>query len=331
MTKSLVVQTNVPPEGSRPIEAGILHTDPDVEFALRGFCDTPRQLIAALHDADVGLCGREYYTREVFEQTPRLKGVVRYGVGVDTIDLAAATEHGVVVAYFPDFCTEEVANHSMALLLACAKKLVRLDRTFREEGWYEAKRHNSPMGTIHGETLGLLAFGTIAQAVAKRANAFDMKVIAYDPFVEPGVFARSGVEQVALSELATRADYVSCHVPLTEKTQGMIDAAFFAQMKATAYFINTSRGGLVKETDMIAAVQEKKIAGVGLDVFENEPVYGKHPLFDMPNVVLTPHNAAWADATFVSLYKRVGQAALDIIHGKQPEYVANPAVLDRRR
>lgn len=331
MAKSLVVQTNVPPEGSRPIEAGVLSTDPNVAFALRGFCGTPDELIVALHDADVGLCGREYYTRAVFENTPRLKGVVRYGVGVDTIDLAAATDHGVIVAYFPDFCTQEVANHTLALLLACAKKLVWLDRAFREEGWYEAKRYNSPMGTIHGETLGLLAFGTIAQAVAKRAQAFDMRVIAYDPFVSPDVFAKAGVEQVGLSELAARSDYVSCHVPLIETTQGMIDAAFFAQMKPTAYFINTSRGGLVKEADLIAAVQQKKIAGVGLDVFEEEPVYGKHPLFEMPNVVLTPHNAAWADATFVSLYKRVGQAALDIIHGKQPEYVANPDVLNRLR
>lgn len=328
MATSLVVQTNVPPDGARPIEAGVLSTDPNVAFALRGFCATPEQLIAALHDADVGLCGREYYTREVFENTPRLKGVVRYGVGVDTIDLAAATEHGVVVAYFPDFCTAEVANHTLALLLACAKKLVRLDQAFREEGWYEAKRHNSPMGTIHGETLGLLAFGTIAQAVAKRAQAFDMKVIAYDPFVDPTVFAAAGVKQVELGALAAHADYVSCHVPLTAKTQGMIDAGFFAQMKPTAYFINTSRGALVNEADLIAAVQQNLIAGVGLDVFEDEPVYGKHPLFDMSNTVLTPHNAAWADATFVSLYKRVGQAALDIIHGQRPEYVANPTVLE---
>lgn len=331
MAKSLVVQTNVPPEGSRPIEAAVLSTDPQVDFALRGFCGTPEQLVAALADADVGLCGREYYTREVFQRTPRLKGVVRYGVGVDTIDLAAATEHGIVVAYFPDFCTREVANHTLALLLACAKKLVWLDRSFREEGWYEAKRHNSPMGTIHGETLGLLAFGTIAQAVARRAKAFDMQVIAYDPFVAPDAFARFGVEQVDLNDLAARADYVSCHVPLTAKTHGMIDAAFFDRMKPTAYFINTSRGALVREADLIAAIQAHKIAGAGLDVFEQEPVYGKHPLFDMPTVVLTPHNAAWADATFAALYKRVGQAALDIIHGKQPEYVANPAVLDHRR
>lgn len=331
MPKSLVVQTNVPPDGSRPIEAEVLATDPNVEFALRGFCATPEQLIAALSDADIGLCGREYYTRAVFQHTPRLKGVVRYGVGVDTIDLDAATEHGVIVAYFPDFCTAEVANHTFALLLACAKKLVRLDRTFREEGWYEAKRYNSPMGPIHGETLGLLAFGTIAQAVAKRAQAFDMRVIAYDPFVEPAVFAKAGVAQVELTELAACADYISCHVPLTATTQGMIDASFFAQMKPTAYFINTSRGGLVNEADMIAAVQQQTLAGVGLDVFEHEPVYGKHPLFDLPNVVLTPHNAAWADATFVALYKRVGQAALDIIHGHQPEYVANPTVLNRLR
>lgn len=331
MPKWLVVQTNVPPEGARPIERAVLSANPDVAFALRGFCATPEQLIAALSDADVGLCGREYYTREVFEQTPRLKGVVRYGVGVDTIDIDAATEHGVIVAYFPDFCTTEVANHAMAMLLACAKKLLRLDRAFREEGWYESQRYRSPMGTIGGETLGLLGFGTIAQAVAKRAQAFDMQVIAYDPFIDPVLMAQADVKQVGIDELAARADYVSIHVPLTNKTHGMIDTRFFATMKPTAYFINTSRGGLVKEADLITAVREKYIAGVGLDVFEQEPVLGKHPLFDMPNVVLTPHNAAWADQTFVSLYQRVGQAALDIIHGKLPEYVANPAVIERLR
>jgi D-3-phosphoglycerate dehydrogenase len=159
----------------------------------------------------------------------------------------------------------------------------------------------------------------------------EMQVIAHDPYVDPGVFRQAGVEAVSLSELARRSDYVSCHLPLNRETRGMLDAAFFGQMKATAYFINTSRGAVVREADLIAALQTGHIAGAGLDVFESEPIGADHPLLAMDRVVLTAHTASYADETFRARDRRVGLAALTVLNGGVPESVANPEVLTRRR
>jgi len=330
MARYLVVHTGVGPEG--PCDAILEALDtPDIEFIRRGPCDTPREVLRAVRDADVAICIREPYTCEVFASAPRLRAVIRTGVGVDTVDLDAATEHGIMVAHFPDFCTREVANHAIALMLVCAKKILRMDRALRGEGWQAARALRSLMGCIHSETLGLVAFGRIAQEVARLARCAGMKVIAYDPYVDASVFERAGVEAVGLEELASRSDYVSCHVPLNDHTRGMLDASFFRRMKPTAYFINTSRGAVVKESDLIAALHEHRIAGAGLDVFESEPIASDHPFLRMDNVVLTAHTASYADVTFEARDRRVGLAALAILRGGTPEFIANPAVLDRRR
>ena len=205
----------------------------------------------------------EPYAREVFERAGRLKVVVRYGIGVDTIDLDAATDHGVMVANFPDFCIEEVANHALVLMLDCAKKITRLDRTIRSQGWAQAKAMQSPMGPIHGQTLGLIAFGNIARSLARKAKALSMEVIAYDPFVRPEVFAEMGVESVTMDELLARSDYVSIHVPLTDQTRGMIDGTVLNSMKPSAYLINTSRGPVVNEAELIEALRVGRMSGAG--------------------------------------------------------------------
>jgi D-3-phosphoglycerate dehydrogenase len=284
-----------------------------------------------VRDADVALCGGEPYTREVFAGAPKLKMVMRYGVGVDTIDLDGATEYGVVVGYLPDFCVEEVANHALMLLLACAKKVCQLDATMRASGWSNSRSLLTPMGAIHDETVGLIAFGNISRAMARRCQVLSMKVIASDPFVAPEVFAQAGVEPVSLDELAARSDYVSCHLPLGPHTRGFIGARFFSQMKPTAYFVNTSRGAVVQEADLIAALQEKRIAGAGLDVFETEPISEDHPFCSMPQVTLTPHTASYADSTMATQRRRVGRDALKVLEGGLPDFVANPQVLDHRR
>ena len=330
MRKKIVVHTGAPPGAPLMEERRVLDA-PDIELIARGPCRTPAKVLEAVRDADVALCGSEPYTGEVFAQAPRLKMVVRYGIGVDTVDLDAATEHGVIVANFPDFCIREVANHALALMLGCARKLLRVDRALRGEGWRTSREFRTPAGPIHGETLGLVAFGNIARALAKRARTLEMQVIAYDPYVEPSVFAQAGVESVSLEDVASRSDYVSCHPPLTPETRGMIDSAFFARMKPTAYFINTSRGAVVKETDLIAALREHRIAGAGLDVYEAEPIGPDHPLCALDNVILTPHLGSYTDPTFLSLYRRVGEATLAVLRGGVPEFVANPEVLDRRR
>ncbi|MCD6520113.1 MAG: C-terminal binding protein [Anaerolineae bacterium] len=334
MRKKVVVHTGARPGAPLKEEREALDA-PDIEFILRGHCGTPEKVLEAVRDADVALCYGEPYTREVFANAPLLKAVIRYGIGVDTVDVEAATEYGVMVINFPDFCVDEVANHALALMLACARKLLLYDHTMRKRGWRASKEVRSPMGTIYGETLGLIAFGNIARALARRAQALDMRVIAYDPFVEERVFRDAGVERVtSLEELAERSDYISCHVPLTPQTRGMLDASFFTKMKPTAYFINTSRGLVVKEQDLITALREGWIAGAGLDVFAEEPLPEGHPFLEMDNVILTPHLASYADETFARLYRRVGKAALAIARGEVPTdvaNVANPEVLSHRR
>jgi len=328
--KKIVVHTGAGPDRVLVEERESLDR-PDIELRQPGRCGTPEAVLEAVRDADVALCGAEPYTDAVFAGAPKLKMVIRYGVGVDTIDLDAATQHGVVVGYLPDFCIDEVANHALMLLLACAKKVRLLDEALRQEGWAASKALLIPMGAITQETVGLIAFGNIARAMAKRCQAVGMKVIACDPFVAPEVFAEAGVEAVSLEELAGRSDYVSCHLPLSPKTKGFLTADFFKRMKPSAYFINTSRGGVVKEADLIAVLQEKRIAGAGLDVFEVEPMAPGHPFLSMPHVTLTPHCASYADSTMETQRRRIGRDALKVLEGGLPDFVANPAVLDHRR
>jgi D-3-phosphoglycerate dehydrogenase / 2-oxoglutarate reductase len=328
--KKIAVHTAAGPDAAMPIERAILD-EPDVEFRLAGRCGSPEAVAEAVREADVALCGMEPFTDSVFAAAPKLKMVIRYGVGVDTVDLDAATRHGVMVGHFPDFCIEEVANHALTHMLAGAKKFTRQDRAVKEGRWGEPRSFLAPMGAIKGETLGLVAFGNIAQAMVPRGKALGMRVIAHDPYADAETFDAAGVESVSLDDLAARSDYISCHLPLNDATRGMLDSAFFAAMKPTAYFINTGRGPVVNEPDLIAALEADEIAGAGLDVFETEPIGADHPLCGMDNVTLTPHTAAYSDATRASLSHRLATDVLAVCRGGTPEFVANPAVMERRR
>jgi D-3-phosphoglycerate dehydrogenase len=288
------------------------------------------ELIENLRDADAVLVTAAQITRRVVEQLPRCKLLVRYGVGLDTLDIPAATDQGVVVAHFPDFCQPEVANHALMLLLACAKKLIPLDRGIREGGWRPGTL--SPMQGVTGQTLGLVAFGNIARTFARRAQALDLQVIAYDPFAPDEVFAAAGVERVpTLEALLERSDYVSLHTPLTPQTRHLMGAEQFALMKTSAYLINTSRGPVVKEAALVEVLQSGRIAGAGLDVFEREPLPPDSPLRAMDTVVLTPHSASFSDVAFERMKRRVAEACVDVlVHGLWPEFVPNRAELSAR-
>jgi len=326
--KPLVVCTAYAPGTPVPEESEVFAGIPDMTFVLRGPARTPAEVIEVAGDADVVLHHIEPFPREVFAALPKLRGIVRYGIGLDTIDVDAATEHGVVVANFPTVTTKEVANHALALMLACTKKLLRLDRDIRSG---IRKTSVAPMGSIYGETLGLIAFGNIPHQLVPLAQALGMYVIAYDPYLPAENFLAAGVESVNLESVARRSDYVSCHLPLTHETRGMIDASFFAKMKPTAYFINTSRGAVVKEADLVAALQDGRIAGAGLDVYEVEPPSPDNPLCVLDNVILTPHSASYSDIAKSDLHRRAALSALAIARGGLPEHVVNPAVLDHRR
>ena len=252
------------------------------------------------------------------------------GIGVDTIDLDAATAKGIVVTNVPDIFVEEVANHAFMLILCCAKKTIQLDRAVRENRWREARKYMSPMPRVTGDTLGLVPFGNIPRAMAKRAHGFGMKVLGWDPFVSDDVFRQHGAERVTdLVELFRRSDFVSAHMPLTKETRGIFDWTCFSAMKPTGYFINTGRGPTHNEADLIRALQEKKMAGAGLDVMEIEPTLPDNTLHEMENVVLMPHSASVSDISNVERRRRVGQEIAAVLQGRMPKSCVNKDVLQK--
>jgi D-3-phosphoglycerate dehydrogenase len=289
-----------------------------------GVLDTAEKVIAACHDADAILIPGQLFPAAVIDRLERCRVLVRYGVGYDVIDVEAASHRGIVVVNIPDFCQPEVANHALALLLDCAKKISRQDRWIRSGGWRGGSApFLRPMGAIHGETIGLIGFGAIAREFQRRLAVMDMRVLAYDPYVKPEVAAALGVELVPLDELLQRSDYVSIHVPLTAGTHKLINAEKLALMKPTAWLINTGRGPVVDEQALIAALQAGQIAGAGLDVFEVEPLPADSPLLSLDNVVMTPHCASYADATFRNLWRRVGEEAALALRGRMPNTPVN--------
>ncbi len=289
---------------------------------------TDEDYIAEVRDADAIMVGGRPLSPDIIGQLERCKVIANGGVGVDRVDLDAATAAGIVVTNVPDVFIDEVANHAMMLLLCCAKKTIVLDRAVREGRWGEARRYMAPMPKLTGEVLGLVAFGNIPRKVAARARGFDMRVIAWDPFVADDVFSAHGVERVTdLGQLFQRADFVSAHLPLTKDTRGLLNYALFSRMQPRAYFINTGRGPTHVEADLIRALNEKKLAGAGLDVMEIEPTQVGNPLHALDNVVLTPHTASVSDVSDVERRRRVGQEIAAVLQGRMPRSIVNKEVL----
>lgn len=330
MSQFKIVQTTAEPGAELAAEREGL-----AEFAgdlvTYGNLNTPEKLIAACRDADAILVpGARHFTREVLSQLERCRVLVRYGVGYDTIDVPAASEHNILVVNMPDFCQPEVANHALVLLLDCAKKITRLDRWMRAGGWQDRRApFISPMGPIHGQTVGLVGFGAIARQFHRRLVALDVRTLAYDPYFPSEAAAALGVELLPLDEIMRQSDYISIHTPLTDETRGMIDAARLALCKPSAYLINTSRGPVVDERALITALQEGRLAGAGLDVFEVEPLPADSPLLTMENVVLTPHSASYADETFRIMFRRVGEEAARALRGQMPNTPVNGQIRSR--
>jgi D-3-phosphoglycerate dehydrogenase len=285
------------------------------------------ELIENLRDADVVLVNMAPITRRVMESLHRCRAVVRYGVGVDNVDLEAASEHGIVVAHVVDFCTEEVSNHALLLLLACAKRLVTLDRQVREGRWPRGPLPEMP--PICGQTLGIVGLGNIGRGLAPKAQALGLQVLGYDPYVDPRAAEGYNVGLCPLKELLRESDYVSVNAPLTPETRHLIGAEELALMKPTAVLINTARGALVDEQALLEALRGGRIAAAGLDVFEEEPLSPDSPLLGLDNVVLTPHSAGYSEASIRKVRVEVGRAAADVLAGRWPKQVANPGVRPR--
>ncbi len=291
--------------------------------------NTEDDIIEAARDVDAVLTDAAKMTRRVVESLARCRVIVSYGIGYDHIDVAAATDNGILVVNVPDFCLEEVSNHAILLLLACAKKLALMNEGTKDGQWAECKRAQAPMGPIHGQTLGIAGCGHIGRLTARKAQCFGLGVIGYDPYLDGDKAAESGIELVALPRLLGDADYVSVHTPLNQETRHLIGEKELRQMKPGAYLINTSRGPVIDEAALVKALREGWIAGAGLDVFDKEPVDVENPLLRMENVIVTPHSAYYSDVSLQRLRTSVGQEAARVLSGKWPKNPVNRAVKPR--
>lgn len=290
---------------------------------------TEEAFIAEAPMADAVYAKGMKFTAKMIDALTKCKVISLGSVGVDTVDVAAATAKGIPVTNCPDTFIEEVADHAMALLLSCHRRVIEQDRMVREGRWTEGRPQLLQIPRLMGQTLGFIAFGRVARATARRAEAFGLRLIAHDPFVDEQTIAATGVQPVSLGEVLEQSDFISMHMPATPEAQGYLKGQHFQRMKRTAIFINTGRGPTVSEAGLIKALQEGWIAGAGLDVFEVEPVKPDNPLLKMSNVILSPHNAS-ASARFDPARKRrVGQEITNVLTGRWPLSCVNPTVLTR--
>lgn len=282
------------------------------------------ELIAACAGADAVINQYAQLTARVIHSLDRCRIISRYGIGLNTIDVPAATELGIYVGNVPDGSIEEVSDHAIALLLSVVRGLGKFDRALRAGKWdYTVVK---PLYRVRGRTLGLLSFGNIAQKVATKMAAFGVRIIAHDPFADRQRARELGVELVDLDALCRQSDYLSIHVPLTAETHHMLSTAQLALMKPTAIVVNTARGPVVDERALVAALAEGRLAGAGLDVFEEEPIGRGHPLLTMDNVVLSSHAAWYSEDSEREIRTKTAQNVVDVLQGRPPTYLANPAV-----
>lgn len=285
--------------------------------------------VALAQSAEVLIASTAPMTRELLRELPNLKAVVRLGIGVDSVDLEAATELGIVVANVPEFCQDEVAEHALGLLLAVARKIALADRMTREGRWVaEVQESMLPIRRLRGQTLGLVGFGRIARRMAGMATALGLRVIASDPYVDASVAEAAGVSLLPLADLLPQADIVSLHLPHTRETHHLIDSDAFALMKHGAILINSSRGAIVDEVALEKALADGRLAGAGLDVLEHEPPQMPHPLLDFDNVVVTCHYASCSLEAYADLRRIVSEQAAQILRGEFPKHLVNGEVKD---
>ena len=285
---------------------------------------TPEAALEFARDADVVMVQsvRGLLTRPVLERLEKCRCAVRLGIGYDSVDEAAATEQGILLCNIPFYCVDDVADHALALLMGSIRHVARQDRWIRAGRWDRTGAR--PARRTKGCTMGFVAFGRIARALAERVSGFGMTLLAYDPYVDEGTIARYGARKVALDELLERSDFISVHTPLSDSTYHLLGAREFGLMKAGVYVVNTSRGPVVEEAALVEALRSGKVWGAGLDVMEQEPLPLDSPLRELENVTLTPHVGANSEESASDLYRAACQIAIDVVNGVWPGSVVNP-------
>ncbi len=290
-------------------------------------CTTAEEVAQATRDADGVLNRAAPVTAETIEQMERCKVIARYGIGVDNVDVEAATRKGIVVANVPGYCVEEVTDQALALMLAAWRKVVSHDKAVRTGAWDISFR--DPVYRLRGRTLGLLGLGAIARRLAEKVAGFGFRIIAYDPYVNADDAGKLGVEMVALDALFQESDLLSLHAPATPETRHIVSAERLTSMKETAVLVNTSRGPLIDEVALIEALKAKQISAAALDVYEQEPPDRSSGLFQLDNVIVTDHAAWYSEDSLAELQRRCAMAACAVLTGRRPESPVNPEVLER--
>jgi D-3-phosphoglycerate dehydrogenase len=288
-------------------------------------CRSEAEIIALAQDADAVLNCYAKMTARVIANMKRCRIIARYGIGVDNVDLAAATKARILVTNVPDYCIDEVSDHALALLLSLARRVAAADAAVKAGAW-DVVAHTA-IRRLRGQTLGLLGFGKIARALASKAQPLGMKVMVYDPYLVPEEIARHRAEAASLEKLLAEADAVSIHVPLSPETRNLIGERELAHMKPQAFLINTSRGGIVDEPALASALKENRLGGAALDVLSIEPPPADHPLRGAPNIILTPHLAFYSRESVVELQTKAAQEVARALRGEPPRCPVNPEVL----
>lgn len=299
----------------------------DVEIVTKS-CLTEEAVIETCRDADAILVRTAVpLTRNVIRRLERCRIISRYGVGVDNIDLAAAAEHGIMVANVPDYCVEEVSDQAAALLLACARRVAARDADVRAGAWDIGAKE--PLYRIAGKVLGLVGYGKIARATHRKLAGFGFaRTLVLDPFVDDDAVRGTGAEKVELDTLCAEADYISLHAPLSDATRHMIGKEQFALMKPATVIVNTSRGGLIDTEALVEALSTDRIRAAGLDVYEEEPPPKDHPLLSLKNVILSDHVSWYSEESQLELQTK---AVANVAQALRGEPVANLLNLEKDR
>lgn len=287
--------------------------------------NTEEEIIKNCKDAAGLIVQYAKITEKIIASLPKLKVISRYGVGVDNIDLEAATKHHICVTNVPDYSIDEVSTQAIALMLDCWRRMTFLHNSIHQGHWDYALAQ--PIWRLRGHKLGLVGFGKIAREVAVKAQAFGLTILAYDPYVRPEAMRAMGVFYQPFHQLLREADIISLHTPLTEETYHCISNDELSLMKSSAILINTARGSLINEPALQKALRENKIAGAGLDVLEKEPIEKDNLLLTMDNVVLTPHVSWYSEEANKEMKTKTAMGVIEVFKGRIPTYLVNKDVL----
>ena len=322
-TRLVVITSNIFP--GLDVEQEVLSPS-NVEL-VKHPCRNEDQLIAAGKDAVALIIGNVPITSRVLSHLPRCLAIVKPAVGVDNIDLDAATAAGICVANVPDYGTDEVATHAMALLLNAIRYVDAGVADVRAGNWQPKPTY--PIQRSAGRTLGIVGFGRIGQSVARKAAGFGWRLLVWDPYLDEDEMRRLGVEPVDFETLLAQSDFVTLHLPLTEETEGLIDSGVLAKMKPSAFLVNTARGAIVDSAALLQAVESGQITGAALDVIDDEPPQQDHPLYRTDRILVTAHVAWYSEQAFDDVRVKAVQEVARVLQGELPRNLLNPEVQPR--